>query len=123
MTGVVIVGIPVFLLSLMLMQNSRRYEIGVYYSLGISKNIIAFSMFSEYVISMFPVLVLSRILSRFAVRYLISVKAVPDITPYLRGSVPAAVMAVPPLFILLVPAAVLYRKIAKTDPISMIKGE
>lgn len=118
----VVFGIPVFLLSVMLMQDSRTYELGIYYSLGFGRSYIVMSMLTEYVVSALPVLLLSRILSRLAVYLMIKERIIPDIRGYMNGSGFGSAVFLIPLLVVLIPAAILNNKIRKARPVETVKG-
>ena len=118
----VVFGIPVFFLSVMLMQNSRTYEFGIYSSLGLSRGYIVSSMLTEYIIAVIPVLLLSRILSGLAVSLMIKDNIIPDISEYMNKTNIGSAAFLIPLTVVVIPAVILNNKIRKTRPAETLKG-
>lgn len=119
--GVAAVGGPVLLISVLLMQNSRMYEIGIYRTLGFRKRSIIISMLLEYVLVTSAAVSISAVCGRAAVKYIMDCDMVPDVSGYINRTGAEVFGIILPLIIIMLPAVSLFIKINFSLPAEMMK--
>lgn len=119
--GVAAVGGPVLLISVLLMQNSRMYEIGIYRTLGFRKRSIIISMLLEYVLVTSAAVSISAVCGRAAVNYIMDCDMVPNVSGYINGTGAEVFGIILPLIIIMLPAVSLFIKINISLPAEMMK--